>query len=145
MVMLPGVRHASYAMAAEDVRIAPAGLPGRLEVPAGAGAIVVFAHGSGSSRLSPRNTHVAAALRSLGLGTLLFDLLTGVESEDRRNVFDIEVLALNRAAHDALTGEERLVVVPGATHLFEEAGALEQVTTLAGQWFLDHLVPQDDA
>lgn len=78
-----------------DVAI-PAGprtLPGRLTVPQGARGIVVFAHGSGSSRLSPRNIAVARQLQVASLGTLLFDLLTDDESDERRNVFDIELLA----------------------------------------------------
>ncbi|MYS84737.1 phosphoribosyltransferase family protein [Embleya scabrispora] len=74
----------------------PAGtvrLPGHLIVPAGAERIVVFAHGSGSSRHSPRNRFVATALNRAGLGTLLFDLLTESEGDARSNVFDIELLA----------------------------------------------------
>lgn len=74
-------------------RIPPIGLEAILDVPAGASALVVFAHGSGSSRLSPRNTYVATALRKAQLGTLLFDLLTGGEARDRANVFDIDLLA----------------------------------------------------
>lgn len=76
-------------------------LPGTLQVPANAHGVVVFAHGSGSGRHSPRNREVATRLQSDGLGTLLFDLLTDVEAMDRRNVFDITLLA-NRvlaAAH----------------------------------------------
>jgi putative phosphoribosyl transferase len=76
-----------------NVRIPPVGLEGVLDLPARCCGIVAFAHGSGSSRLSPRNTHVAAALRESGLGTLLFDLLTASEAQDRRNVFDIGLLA----------------------------------------------------
>ena len=78
-----------------DVRISPVGLDGILGLPrpAKAEGIVLFAHGSGSGRLSPRNNYVAAALRSAGLVTLLFDLLTDKEAADRRNVFDIELLA----------------------------------------------------
>jgi putative phosphoribosyl transferase len=76
-----------------DVRIAPIGLDGILGLPRAAAGLILFAHGSGSGRLSPRNTHVAAALRSAGLATLLFDLLTDEEAADRRNVFDIELLA----------------------------------------------------
>jgi pimeloyl-ACP methyl ester carboxylesterase len=187
---------------------------------------VLFAHGSGSSRFSPRNARVAAALHELGLGTLLFDLLTEYEADDRRNVFDIPVLAdrlllatrwlgeqkqaadlplgyfgastgaaaalvaaaqseraigavvsrggrpdlaagalarvraptllivggrdttvleLNRAALGELRCEKELAVVPGATHLFEEPGALEEVTKLAGRWFADHLPVRDVA
>jgi putative phosphoribosyl transferase len=74
-------------------------LPGTLTVPAACSAVVVFAHGSGSSRLSPRNQFVAEVLHRAGIGTLLFDLLTEPEARDRRNVFDIDLLAerLDRA------------------------------------------------
>jgi putative phosphoribosyl transferase len=195
---------------------------GHLTVPDGAGAIVVFAHGSGSSRHSPRNRFVASVLNRAGLGTLLFDLLTREEELDRANVFDIELLArrlvdvthwlreqpegqnaaigyfgastgaaaalcaaaepdagveavvsrggrpdlagprlgdiavptllivggadtvvleLNREAQQRLRCESRLSVVPGASHLFEEPGALEQAAGLARDWFVDHLMP----
>ncbi|WP_405447453.1 phosphoribosyltransferase family protein [Streptomyces erythrochromogenes] len=192
-------------------------LAGDLALPEGAGAVVMFAHGSGSSRRSPRNRTVAADLNRAGLGTLLFDLLTPAEEADRANVFDIEPLAgrladatgwlrrraslpigyfgastgaaaalwaasaadadigavvsrggrpdlagprlaavraptllvvggrdttvldLNRAAQRELRCANRLEVVPGATHLFEEPGALEQVAALARAWFARHL------
>ncbi|MDT0448481.1 alpha/beta family hydrolase [Streptomyces hesseae] len=201
-------------------------LPGDLDVPAGAPGVVVFAHGSGSSRFSPRNRAVAAALGEAGLGTLLFDLLTPEEEADRANVFavgplarrltevthwlrrrtalpvcyfgastgaaaallaaadaaeehargegeditavvsrggrpdlagndrlarvtaptllvvggrDETVLDLNRQAAAALRCENRLAVVPGATHLFEEPGALDAVADLAREWFTGHL------
>lgn len=202
------------------VAIPPVGLPGELRrVPRPAG-IVIFAHGSGSSRLSPRNRQVAEALAEVGLDTLLFDLLTGDEAEDRANVFDIDLLAgrlvdaidwvraqpalaalpvglfgastgaaaalkaaavrpeavaavvsrggrpdlaadaldrvsaptllivgsddepvlgWNREAGRRLGGPASLVVVPGATHLFEEPGAMDQVIRIAGDWFADHL------
>jgi dienelactone hydrolase len=68
-------------------------LPGVLTLPANAVGIVIFAHGSDSSRLSPRNQAVAVELNRAGLATLLFDLLTGDEAADRRNVFDIALLA----------------------------------------------------
>lgn len=189
-----------------------------LSVPTDAKAVIVFAHGSGSSRLSPRNRAVAESLNEAGLATLLFDLLTEDESRDRRNVFDIALLAdrllaatkwvaeqnetsslpigyfgastgaaaalvaaassevfavvsrggrpdmagkhlakvraptllivggedhavldLNRSALAQLTSESSLEVIPGATHLFEEPGALEEVTRLAKQWFIGHL------
>ncbi|MFF0790268.1 phosphoribosyltransferase family protein [Streptomyces spiralis] len=197
-------------------------LGGHLTVPADASGVVLFAHGSGSGRHSPRNQFVAAGLNRAGLGTLLFDLLTEEEARDRANVFDIELLAarltdatgwlrgrsaveglaigyfgastgaaaalwaaaepdariaaivsrggrpdmagprlalvtsptllivggadrtvldLNRSAQAQLTCENRLSVVPGATHLFEEPGALEQVTDLARDWFTDHMAP----
>jgi fermentation-respiration switch protein FrsA (DUF1100 family) len=76
-----------------DVQIPPIGLAGTLRIPERAYALVVFAHGSGSSRLSPRNRAVAEALNAHGIATLLFDLLTGEEEADRANVFDIPLLA----------------------------------------------------
>lgn len=193
-------------------------LAGDLTLPEGADAVVMFAHGSGSSRHSPRNRSVAAALNRAGLGTLLFDLLTPAEETERQNVFDIEtlgrrladatrwlrhlrsvpigyfgastgaaaalwaagsadadigalvsrggrpdlagprlagvraptllivggrdttVLGLNQQAQRELRCENRLEVVPGATHLFEEPGALDEVAALAGDWFTKHLV-----
>ncbi len=78
---------------ARDIAIGHMGLEGRLELPEGAKGIVIFAHGSGSSRFSPRNAFVAGELRKRGLGTLLFDLLSEEEAADRRNVFDIPLLA----------------------------------------------------
>ncbi|KOU32636.1 phosphoribosyl transferase [Streptomyces sp. WM6373] len=203
------------------VEVDAGGLPlaGDLALPEGAGAVVMFAHGSGSSRRSPRNRAVAAELNRAGLGTLLFDLLTPAEEADRANVFDIEALAgrltdatawlrrrallpigyfgastgaaaalwaaaaadadvgavvsrggrpdlagarladvraptllvvggddttvldLNRRAQRELRCENRLEVVEGATHLFEEAGALEEVAALARAWFARHLEP----
>lgn len=95
-------------------------------VPGGRGT-VVFAHGSGSSRHSPRNRHVARALQARALSTLLVDLLT------------LEVLVLNRTALARLPSSASLEIVPGATHLFEESGTLEQVAELAGDWFARHL------
>ncbi|MFF4814233.1 phosphoribosyltransferase family protein [Kitasatospora sp. NPDC001309] len=200
-------------------------LTGRLTVPAGARAAVVFAHGSGSGRRSPRNRHVARHLNRRGLGTLLFDLLTEAEEPDRRKVFDVAllgsrltavaeelgrtegarglplglfgastgaaaalytaaelgpavgavvsrggrpdlagpdvlarvdaptllvvgaldtaVLDLNRRALARLGGAGELVVVPRASHLFEEPGTLDQAAELAGDWFLRHLPPAD--
>jgi putative phosphoribosyl transferase len=206
----PPVRH-------EAVRIGPAALPGDLARPQDACGLVLFVHGSGSSRLSPRNRAVAASLQARGLATLLFDLLDEHEAADRRRVFDIpllttrvaaalawvgtrpdlaalprglfgastgsaaalcaaadpasciaavvsrggrpdlawdalpavvaptlllvggadtEVLALNRAAAARLGGPQRLEVVPGASHLFEEPGALEAVADAAADWFV---------
>jgi putative phosphoribosyl transferase len=209
--------HPGEFLAAEVVVTAPGvRLPGTLAVPAAAGGIVLFAHGSGSSRHSPRNRAVAAALQEAGLATLLFDLLTPEEGADRAAVFDIPllgtrlvaatawlrrarpetaglpvgyfgastgagaalwaaagdpavaavvsrggrpdlaasrlgavaaptllivggrdpvVLELNRQAAAALKAECRLEIVPGATHLFEEPGAMEQVSLLAAAWF----------
>jgi putative phosphoribosyl transferase len=207
---------------AEPVTIPADGmpLPGILTLPPEPGGVVVFAHGSGSSRFSTRNRLVADTLVHANFGTLLFDLLSEAEAQDRANVFDIpllaqrlevaadwlahrpatsglplgyfgastgaaaalvaaagrratvravvsrggrpdlagellrrvhvptllivgradtEVLALNRAALARLGGIKRLVVVPGATHLFEEQGALDKVAGLAALWFRLHL------
>ncbi|TIP83159.1 MAG: alpha/beta hydrolase [Mesorhizobium sp.] len=98
----------------EEVRIEPDGLIGLLGVPHGAQGIVIFAHGSGSGRLSPRNNHVAAALRQAGLATLLVDLLTSIEERDRRNVFDIDLLAsrLALATHWAAAEARTRRLVP---------------------------------
>jgi putative phosphoribosyl transferase len=203
-----------------EIPAEPVRLPGHLTIPGGAAGLVVFAHGSGSGRHSPRNQAVARALNDAGLGTLLFDLLTPAEEADRANVFDIPLLAtrlgaatawlsddqaaaglpvgffgastgagaalwaaaepgspvravvsrggrpdlarrrleavraptllivggrdeavlgMNREAARHLSVEHRIEVVPGATHLFEEPGALETVADLATRWFLDHL------
>ena len=90
-------------VAEELVRISPIALEGTLAVPAQAKGIVLFAHGSGSSRLSPRNIQVAGGLHRRGIATLLFDLLTEDESADRRNVFNIPLLAQRlMLAHDWL-------------------------------------------
>jgi putative phosphoribosyl transferase len=86
--MDPVTRSADVVIPSDD-----ASLAGALGVPAGATRLVVFAHGSGSSRLSPRNAAVAAALHAGGIATLLFDLLTEDEARDRANVFDIDLLA----------------------------------------------------
>lgn len=75
-----------------DVVIGPRRLEGTLRIPQRATGLIIFAHGSGSSRFSPRNTFVAGELASHGFATLLFDLLTETEAEDRRNVFDIPLL-----------------------------------------------------
>jgi putative phosphoribosyl transferase len=75
-----------------EVRITPSGLEGTLTIPPEAAGIVLFAHGSGSSRHSPRNVYVAAALHKAKFATLLFDLLTEAEEFNRENVFDIRLL-----------------------------------------------------
>ena len=203
----------------------PAGeftLEGALELPEQTAGVVVFSHGSGSGRLSPRNRFVASELHKLGLGTLLLDLLTEEEDRDYETRFDIDLLTqrlghavrfvrghdvtqalpvglfgastgaasalrvaaatakdvsavvsrggrpdlagvavlenvraptllivggldfgvieLNESARAALVHCKReLIIVPGATHLFEEPGALDEVARLAGQWFIRHL------
>ncbi|HYM51778.1 MAG TPA: dienelactone hydrolase family protein [Candidatus Limnocylindrales bacterium] len=209
------------------IPVGPAALQGDLVVPAGAMGVVLFAHGSGSSRHSPRNRQVAGALQRSGLATLLIDLLTleeeAVDLQTAEFRFNIEllgerleaaaewlartpgtrdlriglfgastgaaaalvtasrrpelvgaivsrggrpdlagralvgvraptllivggddtpVITLNRQALTSLRGVKRLEIVPGATHLFEEPGALEQVASLASAWFLQYLEPQ---
>ncbi|MFZ0888253.1 MAG: phosphoribosyltransferase family protein [Candidatus Binataceae bacterium] len=200
-------------------------LEGTLSIPESAKGLVLFAHGSGSSRLSPRNVYVARALQRAGIGTLLFDLLTEDEAADRENVFDVgflahrladatrwlrvvkgleqypigyfgastgaaaaliaaaqdpsigavvsrggrpdlamhclkavkaptllivggedyEVIALNRKAYARLDCEKAIEIVPGATHLFEEPGTLDEVVRLAWDWFGRHLRPHPAA
>ncbi len=203
-----------------DIRIPPIGLAGVLHVPGDAYAIVAFVHGSGSSRLSPRNRAVADALNTRGMATLLFDLLTDDEEDDRANVFDISLLAdrlagvvswldaqpslarlplglfgastgaaaalvaaakfprrvravvsrggrpdlagdfldevraptllvvggadvgvieLNEEALARLQGLKALEIIPGASHLFPEPGALEAVIEHAARWFEHYL------
>jgi putative phosphoribosyl transferase len=205
-----------------DVAIGSRALPGFLTMPEAPRGLVIFAHGSGSSRLSPRNRFAAEYLVRLEFSSLLFDLLTDEEARDRRNVFDIpllgarmaeaidwaradertfrlriglfgastgaaaaivaaverpaevaavvsrggrpdlagdaltrlraptllivggedrEVLALNRAAAAHMTCEKSLAVVSGATHLFEEGGALEEALAAAGRWYGEYLPP----
>src|SRR3974390_819923 len=80
-------------VASREVLIPPLNLAGTLNRPEGARAMVVFAHGSGSSRFSPRNNRVAQAFNRRRIATLLFDLLLPQEEDDRRNVFDIGLLA----------------------------------------------------
>jgi fermentation-respiration switch protein FrsA (DUF1100 family) len=205
-----------------DISVPPIGLPGTLDVPRNAYALVVFAHGSGSSRLSPRNRAVASALNGRGIATLLFDLLTPAEEANRRNVFNIPLLAdrlvdavdwldkqpdlarlplglfgastgaaaalvaaanlphrvgavvsrggrpdlagdsldrvraptllivggadvgvieLNEQALLRLPGRKALEIVPNASHLFPEPGALEAVVDHAARWFERYLEP----
>jgi putative phosphoribosyl transferase len=202
------------------ITIGELSLKGILGLPSGPRGVVVFAHGSGSGRLSPRNNFVAHHLQQDGLATLLLDLLTEAEADDRRNVFDIDLLAdrlllakgwleaeprtndlsigyfgastgagaalqaaardpssikavvsrggrpdlaefylpsvtaptllivgghdepvieMNQAAYDQLICEKKLVIIPGATHLFEEPGTLEQVAEQASRWFVRYL------
>ncbi len=199
-------------------------LEGFLRLPEKATGLVIFAHGAGSSRLSPRNNYVADTFMSRDLATLLFDLLSETEARDRANVFDIELLAgrvvealdwvnaqaelkalpagifgastgaaaalvaaanapravsavvsrggrpdlagealgevrcptllivggddlmvldLNHLALEALTCEKQLTVIPGATHLFEEPGTLEQAADAAASWFSAHFRAAD--
>jgi putative phosphoribosyl transferase len=216
------VSQGDFACESQDVRIPPLGLAGNLRIPKNAYALVAFAHGSGSSRLSPRNVAVAHALNDHGIATLLFDLLTPAEEVDRANVFDIPLLAgrlvdavrwleghasaanlplglfgastgaaaalvaaaklprrvgavvsrggrpdlagnvldrvhaptllivggadfgvidLNEHALAKLRGPKALQIVPRASHLFPEPGALEAVIDHAARWFERFLAP----
>lgn len=95
------------------VTVEPDGLKSLLGVPEAAQGLVIFAHGSGSGRLSPRNAHVARGLREAGLATLLIDLLTPLEEADRANVFDIALLASRLAgAADWTRGVPDLASLP---------------------------------
>ena len=212
-----------FLMSAREVSIPPLALDGTLNVPAGAHSLVVFVHGSGSSRFSPRNIAVASALNHCGIATLLFDLLTSAEERERANVFDIPLLAdrlinavhwldqqpslkrlplglfgastgaaaaliaaaqlpdrvgavVSRGGRADLAGDaldqvraptllivggndftvielnehalarmrctKKLEVVPGASHLFPELGALEAAIGHAVRWFEFHLAPK---
>ena len=219
MTLVNAVEAFDVAIPAVGAKGATISLSGRLSLPAPPTGLVLFAHGSGSSRLSPRNALVASVLHESWLGTLLFDLLTEQEATDRANVFDIgllaerltaairfvstleqtrhlplglfgastgaaaalvaaarepavtavvsrggrpdlagrklravhaptllivgeldtEVLALNEQAAAMLDCEKRLAVIPGATHLFEEPGTLDEAAFLAAEWFAKHL------
>jgi putative phosphoribosyl transferase len=108
-----------------EIDIGPQRLKGLLGVPADADGLVIFAHGSGSGRLSPRNNRVAAALRGSGLATLLLDLLTEEEERDRANVFDIALLAsrLSYAADWAIAQRETAHLTLGYFGASTGAGA----------------------
>lgn len=109
-------------------------LEGELSVPVGARGVVLFAHGSGSSRHSKRNQFVART-------DLAGEALSGVRSPTLLIVggLDYTVIRLNQEAYAQLRSEKKLVIVPGATHLFEEPGTLEEVASLAANWFQRHL------
>jgi putative phosphoribosyl transferase len=222
MPLTHDVTHAEVLVPALTRRGEPLDLPGRLSLPEAAVGLVVFAHGSGSSRHSPRNQFVASVLHESWIGTLLFDLLTVQEADERANVFDInflsdrlgsalrfvmghdqtarlplglfgastgaaaalvaaaeeprvrvvvsrggrpdlagpwlervqaatllivgsrdeDVLMLSREAASRLHCEHRLAVVPGATHLFEEPGTLDEAARLAAEWFAQRLTKE---
>ena len=157
------VQHASTAPREVAVTAGGVGLPGMLAMPAGAVGAVIFAHGSGSSRLSPRNVRVAEHLHDARLAAALWAAAADphvravvsrggrpdLERERPGDVraptllivgsFDPVVLDLNEQARLAMRCERELRLVPGATHLFEEPGALETVARLARDWFLEHL------
>jgi hypothetical protein len=143
-------------------RSGEAQLEGALESPGIARGAVVFAHGSGSSRMSPRNRFVASERRRAGFATLLSDLLAEEEDAQGTHRFDIELLSRRlRAAVDCLRNAPEAAGLPialfgastgaaaalrevrggraGATHLFEEPGALERVAALASDWLICHV------
>lgn len=100
---------AQHETSGQDAVIGPVGLRGILGVPANATGLVIFAHGSGSGRLSPRNNHVAAALRQGGCATLLLDLLTPAEEANRANVFDIALLAERLSSAASWASEQTML------------------------------------
>ena len=97
-----------------------------MSIPDDVRGFVLFVHGSGSSRHSPRNQYLAQTLQEGGLATLLFDVLTAYEEKSELQNMPPE-------------GYKKLVVVPGAFQLFEEAGALEEAAQLARDWFQRYL------
>jgi hypothetical protein len=113
MTLTTAVTAADVSIPALAASGSPICLPGRLALPETAHGLVLFAHGSGSSRLSPRNQFVAGMLHESWLGTLLFDLLTERESYDRVNVFDIGLLAERLAAAIRfVAGREQTAALP---------------------------------
>ena len=113
MPLTHDVTHAEVAIPALAASGAPISLPGRLSIPDTPLGLVLFAHGSGSSRLSPRNEFVASVLHESWIGTLLFDLLTVQEANDRANVFDISLLADRLVdAIRFVTGHEQTASLP---------------------------------
>lgn len=109
MTLIDTLESFDVAIPAQDAAGGPITLPGRLCLPTPPTGLVLFAHGSGSSRHSPRNTFVASVLHESWIGTLLFDLLTEQEATDRVNVFDVALLA------DRLTAALRFVAGMEAT------------------------------
>ncbi len=93
MLAVSSTGQGARAAVVREVRVSSLALAGTLNIPRDSGALVIFAHGSGSSRLSPRNVAVAKALNRRGIATLLFDLLTLAEESERSNVFDVPLLA----------------------------------------------------
>ena len=112
------------------IPVALAHIEGMLALPQPARGVVLFVHGSGSSRHSPRNNFVAQALREVRCPTLL---LVGGD--------DDVVIELNRQAQAELRCEKTLSIIPGATHLFEEPGTLEEVARQTAAWFDRYLLP----
>ncbi|MDH3461566.1 MAG: alpha/beta fold hydrolase, partial [Burkholderiaceae bacterium] len=122
-----------HAVPIEQVAIGPQGLAGELALPQARTGVVVFAHGSGSSRHSPRNALVAQVMQSHGLATLMFDLLTEIEARDRRNVFDVDLLSMRVAG--ALDWLQRRADVAGLpVGLFGASTGAAAALQAAAQW-----------
>jgi len=114
-----------------EVTIQPEGSAALLGVPESATGLVIFAHGSGSGRMSPRNNYVAAALREAGLATLLLDLLTPQEEQDRRNVFDIDLLARRLERATEWVGRQRETAELSRGYFGASTGAAAALTAAA--------------
>ena len=118
-----------------DITIGPVGLDGMLGLPEPSAGIVLFAHGSGSGRFSPRNNFVARALRDAGFATLLFDLLTEEEAQDRANVFDIPLLAERLSMATAWVTEDRDIAALPVGYFGASTGAAATLVAAAsGAW-----------
>jgi hypothetical protein len=113
-------------------------LPGELTVPSDAAGIAVFAHGSGSSRLSPRNVAVARALNERGIATLLFDLLTSAEADDRGNVFDIDLLS-DRPFHGFWLHTFKQIPIRRGTG---DSGALDEAVATVREGAITGIFPE---
>ena len=130
-----------------EIALGDAILRGDLELVPGAVGLVLFVHGSGSRRFSSRNRAVAEDLRYAGLATLLFDLLTAHFADPLVTAptllivggGDQVVIGMNQRAFAEIAAPKELCIVPGASHLFEEPGTLEEVSRLAREWFRRHL------
>jgi putative phosphoribosyl transferase len=132
--LLVGLAESPVSTAYElEFDVGDAVLPGTLSVPSSARGVVLFAHGSGSSRHSPRNRWVAERLEDAGLATLLFDLLTAVEGSDRSLVFDIPLLGRRLAAvHDSLTSHTAIAGFP-AGYFGSSTGAAAALVAASGR------------
>ena len=133
----------------QQLALGPIKLIGNLTIPKDPLGIVLFAHGSGSSRFSPRNQFVAGVFNERriapfsrgGRPDLAKLFLSKVQSPTLFIVgeLDPEVIVLNRQAYDVLHCPKKIEIVPGATHLFEEKGCLQQVAELACSWFCKYI------
>ncbi len=124
-----------------DITIAAVGLEGMLAVPDDSTGVVLFAHGSGSGRFSPRNNFVARALREAGFATLLFDLLTEEEAQDRANVFDIPLLAERLSMATAWVKQDaEMAALPIGYFGANTGAAATLVAAASGRWPIGAIV-----